>query len=75
MGQACSDPSNSPHRFSIQITTAGNAGKKVYVHAIDNATNPTIDQSGVFVVPNVTAPAAKEIRGYIDGVPLLDGCV
>ncbi len=74
VGQACSDPSNSPHRFSIQITTAGNAGKKVYVHAIDNATNPTIDQSGVFVVPNVTAPAAKEIRGYIDGLQT-DGTV
>ena len=69
VGVACNDPTNSPHRFNIKITTQGFEGKKVYVHAIDNANNPTIDGSGNYSIPGgPPPPASGTIKGYIDGV-------
>lgn len=68
VGQACADPTNSPHRFNIQINATGQSGKKIYVHVINNSTNPTIEPAGVHSIPNISAPVGKEIRGVIDRV-------
>lgn len=75
VGQACDDPTNSPHRFNIQINMTGFAGKKIHVHAINNTDNPTIAGSGTFAVPgSLPAATTGEIRGYIGGVAA-DGTV
>ncbi len=48
VGAACLDPSNSPHRFKVQLSENAR-GQRIYVHAINGRENPLISRSGLMI--------------------------
>ena len=67
VGQACHDPSNTPHRFRLPISLGALqafAGKTIFIHGISpvGAVNPLLTHSSNFLIPT------SQVVGTIDGV-------